>query len=115
MLLFKDLFPSITKYAFKSTTWFLWSVGSKQFIYKIFYPKNIFRIIFILKLCLHMFLQKQPILQKQINKQMAWFGRIIFANSNDIKFANFGRVDQKLWNLQIQTSNRQVSVFKRNY
>ena len=43
-----------------------------------------------------MFLQKQPILQKQNTKQRAWLDSILFPDSNDIKFVNFGRVEQKL-------------------
>ena len=51
---------------------------------------------FIHKLCLHMFLQKQLSLQKRFAKQSTWLDKIIFADSIDIKFAKFGRVDQKL-------------------
>ena len=69
---------------------------------------------FIFKLCLHKFLQKQLSLQKQITKQSAWLDRILFADSIDIKFSKFRRVDQNLCNLQIQATNRFNSVFKTN-
>ena len=111
MFLFNDLFFRITKYVFKTTSWFLWSVGSKQTISQRFYPKNISRINFMFKICLHKFLQIQPVFQKQFIKQSAWLEIICFADSIDIKFVKFGHVDQKLCNLQIKTTNRNVSVF----
>ena len=47
-----------------------------------------------------MFLQKQTFYQKLFTKQNAWLARASLADSIDIKFAKFGRVDQKLCNLQ---------------
>src|SRR3954464_5411576 len=105
MLLFKDLFSCFTKYVFETKSWFLWSVGSKQSICQRFYHKNNFRMNFIFKLCLHKFLQKQPFYQKKFTKQMAWLEITCLADSIDIKFPKFGRVDLKLCNLQIHISN----------
>ena len=48
-----------------------------------------------------MFLQKQTFYQKIFTKQIALLARACLANSIDIKFANFERVDQKLQGLQI--------------
>ena len=43
-----------------------------------------------------MFLQIQPIFQKQNIKQSAWLQSTCSAESIDIKFAKFGRVELKL-------------------
>ena len=43
--------------------------------------------------------------QKLFTKQMAWLDRACSTDSIDIKFAKFVRAEQKLWNLQIGTSN----------
>ena len=59
-----------------------------------------------------MFLQKLLIFQNKNTKLMAWLQRFHFPDSNDIKFANFGRVDQKLWILQNLASNRSNLFFK---
>ena len=74
-------------------SWFLGSVSSQQTIFQRFHIKILFRTIFILQISLHMFLQIQPIFQKQIIKQIAWLERFCSPDSNDIKFAKFGRVD----------------------
>ena len=77
-------------------SWFLGSVGSKQTILQRFHIKIISRIIFIFKISIHMFLQFQPILQKQNIKQSAWLQSTCSTYSIDIKFAKFGRVELKL-------------------
>ena len=58
-----------------------------------------------------MFLQKQLGLHKKDTKKSTWLDRILFPDSIDIKFSKFGRVDQKLCNLQIQSTYRNVSVY----
>src|SRR3954471_15280969 len=62
-----------------------------------------------------MSLQKQTFFQKLFTKQMAWLSRACSTDSIDIKFANFGRVDQKLCNLQNWKSNRSNLSFKSTY
>ena len=47
-----------------------------------------------------MFLQKQTFFQKLFTKQMAWLARACSTDSNDIKFAKFGCVDQILQRFQ---------------
>ena len=59
-----------------------------------------------------MFLQKQPFFQKLFTKQKAWLARACSTDSIDIKFVIFGRVDQKLCNLQNWKSNRSNLSFK---
>ena len=61
-----------------------------------------------------MFLQKQTFYQKLFTKQSAWFARACLADSIDIKFVKFGRVELKLWNLQNGHLIESFLAFKSN-